>query len=70
MYFSMLAIVLAVGLVVDDAIVVTENIFQKVENGLDPIEASIAGSKEIFLQLFQLPLHLLLYSSLLYSSRE
>lgn len=45
---SMLAIVLAVGLVVDDAIVVTENIFQKVENGLDPIEASIAGSKEIF----------------------
>ncbi|MDD2298940.1 MAG: efflux RND transporter permease subunit [Fermentimonas sp.] len=45
---SMLAIVLAVGLVVDDAIVVTENIFQKVENGMDPEEASIAGSKEIF----------------------
>ncbi|MCE5205283.1 MAG: efflux RND transporter permease subunit [Porphyromonadaceae bacterium] len=45
---SMLAIVLAVGLVVDDAIVVTENIFQKVESGMDPEEASIAGSKEIF----------------------
>ncbi|MDD4778060.1 MAG: efflux RND transporter permease subunit [Fermentimonas sp.] len=45
---SMLAIVLAVGLVVDDAIVVTENIYQKVESGMDPEEASIAGSKEIF----------------------
>lgn len=45
---SMLAVVLAVGLVVDDAIVVTENIFQKVEGGMDPEEASIMGSKEIF----------------------
>ncbi|WP_298647788.1 efflux RND transporter permease subunit [uncultured Proteiniphilum sp.] len=45
---SMLAVVLAVGLVVDDAIVVTENIFQKVESGMDPEEASIMGSKEIF----------------------
>jgi multidrug efflux pump len=45
---SMLAVVLAVGLVVDDAIVVTENIFQKVESGMDPNEASIAGSREIF----------------------
>ncbi|MEA4917765.1 efflux RND transporter permease subunit [Proteiniphilum sp.] len=45
---SMLAIVLSVGLVVDDAIVVTENIFQKVESGMDPEEASIVGSKEIF----------------------
>jgi len=45
---SMLAVVLAVGLVVDDAIVVTENIFQKVEAGMDPEEAAIAGSKEIF----------------------
>ncbi|MFA7494409.1 MAG: efflux RND transporter permease subunit [Proteiniphilum sp.] len=45
---SMLAVVLSVGLVVDDAIVVTENIFQKVEDGMDPDEASIVGSKEIF----------------------
>ncbi len=45
---SMLAVVLAVGLVVDDAIVVTENIFQKVEAGMNPQEAAIAGSKEIF----------------------
>ena len=45
---SMLAVVLAVGLVVDDAIVVTENIYQKIENGMDPEEASVMGSKEIF----------------------
>ena len=45
---SMLALVLAVGLVVDDAIVVAENIYQKVESGMDPMEASIVGSKEIF----------------------
>jgi multidrug efflux pump len=45
---SMLAVVLAVGLVVDDAIVVTENIYLKVEGGLSPVEAGILGSKEIF----------------------
>jgi multidrug efflux pump len=45
---SMLALVLSVGLVVDDAIVVAENIYQKVESGMDPVEASIVGSKEIF----------------------
>lgn len=45
---SMLAVVLAVGLVVDDAIVVTENIYQKIERGMAPREAGIEGSKEIF----------------------
>lgn len=45
---SMLAVVLAVGLVVDDAIVVTENIYLKVESGLSPVKAAIEGSKEIF----------------------
>jgi multidrug efflux pump len=45
---SMLAIVLAVGLVVDDAIVVTENIYQKIEHGMTPVHAGIEGSKEIF----------------------
>jgi multidrug efflux pump len=45
---SMLAVVLAVGLVVDDAIVVTENIYLKIEQGMHPKEAGIAGSKEIF----------------------
>lgn len=45
---SMLAIVLAVGLVVDDAIVMTENIYIRIEKGMSPIEAGIEGSKEIF----------------------
>lgn len=44
---SLLAIVLATGLVVDDGIVVTENIFKKVEQGMSPMEAAIKGSKEI-----------------------
>ena len=45
---SMLAIVLAVGLVVDDAIVMTENIYIRIERGMEPMEAGIEGSKEIF----------------------
>ena len=45
---SMLAIVLAVGLVVDDAIVMTENIYIRIERGMEPKEAGIEGSKEIF----------------------
>ena len=45
---SMLAIVLAVGLVVDDAIVVVENIYQKIEKGMTPRDAAIEGSQEIF----------------------
>ncbi|MFZ9955926.1 MAG: efflux RND transporter permease subunit [Flavobacteriales bacterium] len=45
---SLLAIVLATGLVVDDGIVVTENIFKKMEEGLSPMEAAIKGSNEIF----------------------
>jgi multidrug efflux pump len=44
---TLLAIVLATGLVVDDGIVVTENIFKKIEEGLSPIEAAIKGSNEI-----------------------
>ncbi len=45
---SMLAIVLSVGLVVDDAIVMTENVYRKIEDGLSPVQAGIEGSKEIF----------------------
>lgn len=45
---TLLAIVLATGLVVDDGIVVTENIFKKVEEGMSPLEAAIKGSNEIF----------------------
>ncbi|MBR2437701.1 MAG: efflux RND transporter permease subunit, partial [Bacteroidales bacterium] len=45
---SMLAVVLAVGLVVDDAIVMTENIYVRIERGMNPKEAGIEGAKEIF----------------------
>ena len=44
----MLAVVLAVGLVVDDAIVMTENIYVRIERGMPPKEAGIEGAKEIF----------------------
>ncbi|PZR40903.1 MAG: acriflavin resistance protein [Azospira oryzae] len=45
---TMLGIVLATGLVVDDGIVVTENIYKKLEQGMDKYQAAIEGSKEIF----------------------
>ena len=44
---SLLGITLAVGLVVDDAIVVLENIMRHVEEGMDPLKASLKGSKEV-----------------------
>jgi len=45
---TLLAVVLSVGLVVDDAIIVMENIFKKIEAGLNPIEAGEVGTKEMF----------------------
>ncbi|MBK7572336.1 MAG: efflux RND transporter permease subunit [Bacteroidia bacterium] len=45
---TLLAIVLATGLVVDDGIVVTENIYKKIEEGMEPAEAAEKGSNEIF----------------------
>ena len=45
---SMLAVVLAVGLVVDDAIIMAENIYVRIERGINPKEAGIEGSREIF----------------------
>lgn len=45
---TLLAIVLAIGLVVDDAIVVMENIYTKIEQGMSPMEAGFKGSNEIF----------------------
>jgi len=44
---SLLAMVLAIGLVVDDAIVMLENIYRHVENGMKPLEAAFKGSREI-----------------------
>lgn len=46
---TLLAIVLATGLVVDDGIVVTENIFKKIEKGMKPEEAAIEGTREIYM---------------------
>ena len=45
---TLLAIVLSIGIVVDDAIVVMENIYVKVEQGMDPVQAGLQGSKEIY----------------------
>ena len=44
---TLLALVLAIGLVVDDAIVVLENIFRHIEEGLAPFQAAMKGAKEI-----------------------
>ncbi len=45
---TLLAIVLSIGLVVDDAIVMMENIYVKIEQGMSPLEAGIKGANEIF----------------------
>jgi len=45
---TLLAIVLSIGLVVDDAIVMMENIYVKIEQGMTPLEAGFKGSNEIF----------------------
>ena len=55
---TLLAIVLATGLVVDDGIVVTENIYKKVEEGMSPVEAAIKGSNEIFLAVISISITL------------
>ena len=44
---TLLAFVLAIGLVVDDAIVMLENIYRYIEQGMDPIKAAFVGSKQI-----------------------
>lgn len=45
---SLLGLVLATGLVVDDAIVVMENIYSKVEEGMNPMRAAFEGSREVY----------------------
>lgn len=45
---TLLGLVLAIGLVVDDAIVMLENIYAKIESGMSPFEAGLKGSKEVF----------------------
>ena len=56
--FTLLAMVLAVGLVVDDAIVVLENIHKHMEKGLNKLNASIVGSNEIFFSIVAMTLTL------------
>ena len=56
---TMLAIVLSVGLVVDDAIVMTENIDIRIEQGMRPLKAGIEGSKEIFFAVISTTITLL-----------
>ena len=55
---SLLGITLAVGLVVDDAIVVLENIMRYVEQGMDPLKASLKGSKEVGFTIISISLSL------------
>lgn len=45
---TLLGLVLAIGIVVDDAIVVLENIYKKIEMGMDPVQAGLKGVREIF----------------------
>jgi multidrug efflux pump len=45
---TLLAIVLSTGIVVDDAIVVLENIYKRIEKGMNPLQAGFEGSKEIY----------------------
>ena len=58
---SVLALTLAVGFIIDDAVVVLENIIRRVEMGESPLVASLEGSREIVLLLFRCPCRLLQY---------
>ena len=55
---SLLGITLAVGLVVDDAIVVIENITRYIEQGMDPLKAALKGSKEVGFTIISISLSL------------
>ena len=45
---SLFAFLIVLGMIVDDAIIVTENIFRHIEDGMPPIEAASIGAKEVF----------------------
>jgi multidrug efflux pump len=55
---TLVAIVLAIGLVCDDAIVVLENIYAKIEQGMSPLEAALKGSREIYFAVISTTLSL------------
>ncbi|MBI2784254.1 MAG: efflux RND transporter permease subunit, partial [Gammaproteobacteria bacterium] len=53
---TLLALVLAIGLVVDDAIVMLENIYRRIEHGMPPLQAAFEGSKEIAFAILAMPI--------------
>jgi multidrug efflux pump subunit AcrB len=55
---SLLGITLAVGLVVDDAVVMLENIVRHVEEGMEPFAAAIKGAKEMAFTIFSISISL------------
>ena len=55
---SLMALTIAIGFVVDDAIVVVENIYRHIENGLSPVEAALKGSREIAFTVLSISLSL------------
>ena len=55
---TLLAMVIAIGLVVDDAIVVVENVHRHIENGVTPMEAALAGAREVALPVIAMTLTL------------
>jgi len=57
--FTLLALVLAIGIVVDDAIVMLENIFRHIEEGMPKFQAAILGAKEIILPVIASSLSLI-----------
>jgi multidrug efflux pump len=56
---TLLGLVLAIGMVVDDAIVVLEVIYSRIEKGADPIEAGMQGSREVFFAIISTTLALI-----------
>ena len=56
--FSLMALIVATGFVVDDAIVVVENVSQHIERGLTPLQASLRGAKEVGFTVFSMSLSL------------
>jgi HAE1 family hydrophobic/amphiphilic exporter-1 len=56
---SLMALTIAVGFVVDDAIVVVENIYRHIEHGMSPFEAAITGSREIGFTVLSISLSLI-----------
>ena len=55
---TLLALVLAIGLVVDDAIVVVENIWRHIEDGIEPVPAALKGAREIALPVISMTITL------------